>query len=123
MGMDVSKLLADLNSADEAVYSLVSQEGDINSSDLKAVDIRLQNAFDSLLSADLSSPEQKLKRVEYLLEQINRNADGCGFMQKLTDAVMKDFQSFSETTGTIQTTEKYNCGEQETERFYSIGSQ
>ncbi len=123
MGMDVSKLLADLNSADEAVYSLVSQEGEINSSDLKAVDIRLQNAFDSLLSADLSSPEQKLKRVEYLLEQINRNADGCGFMQKLTDAVMRDFQSVSETTGIMQTTEQYSCGEQETERFFSIGSQ
>ncbi len=123
MALDVGKLLADLNSADEAIFSLVSQKGEIDFDDLKNLDVKLQYAFDSLLSAELSSPEQKLKRVEYLLEQINRNADGCSFMQKLTEAVMKDFLSFSETTLRKQTTEQYDCGERETERFFSIGSQ
>ena len=86
----MSELLARFESSRQHLAAQLEQtEGD-NTTDIVAADRELSAVFSQILAADLSSNEERIARIEFLLREIMQASDSDGLVCTMAEKAIGD---------------------------------
>ena len=93
MSTMLRQLIDRYESAEQAVIEAITNEAEVSNLELGALDKTYRKAFEDLIGRDLATAQDRLERIQYLLAQVEKAAEGGRVVRELNDAILKDAAS------------------------------